>query len=65
MTRTEIVVCGNCDGKGYRTRHVTTCYHKGEYDVHFDSCYKCGGSGLLQRTTTVTEVPFVAGPPGR
>lgn len=47
----EIVICTDCQGFGYTTRHETTDYHRGEYDVIRTLCRTCDGHGRLKRTT--------------
>lgn len=56
----EVIICYECDGKGFITKSVLTDYHKGEYDSFDHFCKKCKGSGRIIKTTTtnVTEEPF-------
>ncbi len=50
----SIVLCPGCGGKGHKSRHECTDYHRGEYDVVFSSCQICGGDGRLRQTVTTT-----------
>ncbi|EQB10409.1 hypothetical protein [Novosphingobium lindaniclasticum] len=63
MTKVEIIVCPKCKGAGNHSRHETTCYHKGEYDVIYSDCTACNNSGLVKMTTVVTYAPHIAGRP--
>lgn len=61
QTKTEILVCDVCNGKGVIYKEELVCYHKGEYDYWTEECPICKGSGLLQKKVVIETIitPFV------
>ena len=50
----KIIICKNCEGNGYKTRHNITDYHRNEYDVEKFVCGHCGGKGRIREITEIT-----------
>lgn len=49
----EIIICDKCNGKGYMSREIVKDYHKGEYEYDLETCFRCQGSGRLEKITTI------------
>lgn len=56
-----VILCKQCEGKGYTTTQVCLDQHKSEWAMVRNNCGTCDGSGrLLQRITTeLTQVGVV------
>jgi DnaJ-class molecular chaperone len=54
MKTETIEICGRCNGYGYTTWEECVNPHKGDYEVHTETCKQCHGSGLL-KVTVITE----------
>lgn len=58
MQKSEVVLCENCEGKGFKWHSELVNYHKGEYDTTKQDCSVCAGSGRLCQETVVTFKPY-------
>ena len=59
-TKTEVVLCSSCEGKGYIVGHGSLLdYHRSDFSPTKISCKPCGGSGRMVKKTTVTYEKFV------
>lgn len=54
----EIVLCGACEGKGYKIHSELVNYHKGEYEDTKEDCKTCEGSGRLWKEFVTTYSPY-------
>ena len=59
--KTNIIMCGQCDGEGIVHCKELTCYHNGNYDYWDEECTRCKGTGRLVQTISIetTEEAFV------
>lgn len=57
-SKTTVVACYNCEGKGVYYTQTLTDYHRGEYDTKQHVCHICEGSGLLTEDVKVTYKPY-------
>ena len=49
----QIIICPGCKGEGVLRYHECTNYHRNEYDVVTEECWKCDGKGRLWEITKV------------
>lgn len=57
-TETEIVICYECKGKGFKLKEELVNYHKNEYDYTKIDCTACENSGRQRKETTITLKPY-------
>jgi DnaJ-class molecular chaperone len=59
MNEVSIVLCKQCEGRGYLLVETLVDYHKRIYDTSKTPCINCKGAGRLKKTTTVKYEPYV------
>lgn len=45
----EIIICTKCKGSGIYTWEEIVDYHRGDKDIHEETCATCNGTGRLVR----------------
>jgi len=59
QTKTEVVICSSCEGRGYIVGTNLVDYHKGEFESFRTPCRTCDGTGRMLKKTTITYEKFV------
>lgn len=59
QTKTEVVLCSSCEGRGYIIATNLIDYHKGESESYKIPCKTCDGTGRMIKKTTITYEKFV------
>ena len=54
----SVVICEDCDGKGYRVEERLVNYHKSEYDYEQIQCMTCNSTGRMWKEENITYKPF-------
>ena len=58
QTKTEVILCSSCEGRGYIVGSTMLDYHRGEFSATRISCKTCDETGRMIKKTTISYEKF-------